>query len=229
MSQDSKTVIDYSTMNIFQKMLIAQTKIGVVEKSLEVKQGKNQRSYKAVCERDILDAVKPIEAEVGIYSYQVNSEIVEMGIRTTSNGYDQNYIKLKVTYRFVNVEKPDEFIEIDSYGTGLDSGDKLDGKAMTYAKKYALMNAYKISTGDDPDKDASLTYNESIKKMEDEYNYLVGELNKCGYDLRDEKIATFFLNKTGVSTVAFNRDDLNATKRLIDQFNKTIGAVKGRK
>ena len=28
-------------------------------------------------------------------------------------------------------------------------------KAMTYADKYALMKAYKISTGDDPDKEAS--------------------------------------------------------------------------
>lgn len=26
---------------------------------------------------------------------------------------------------------------------------------MTYADKYALMKAYKITTGDDPDKDAS--------------------------------------------------------------------------
>ena len=38
---------------------------------------------------------------------------------------------------------------------GLDTGDKAPGKAMTYADKYALMKAYKLSTGDDPDKDAS--------------------------------------------------------------------------
>ena len=29
--------------------------------------------------------------------------------------------------------------------------DKAPGKAMTYADKYALLKAYKIQTGDDPD------------------------------------------------------------------------------
>ena len=64
-------------------------------------------------------------------------------------------MRLEITYRFVNVDKPEEFIEIKSYGDGIDSGDKAPGKAMTYGDKYALMKGYKISTGDDPDKDAS--------------------------------------------------------------------------
>ena len=33
--------------------------------------------------------------------------------------------------------------------------DKAPGKAMTYADKYALMKAYKMVTGDDPDQNAS--------------------------------------------------------------------------
>lgn len=37
----------------------------------------------------------------------------------------------------------------------MDAMDKAPGKAMTYADKYALMKAYKISTGDDPDQEAS--------------------------------------------------------------------------
>ena len=42
-----------------------------------------------------------------------------------------------------------------SYADGIDSGDKATGKAMTYSDKYSLLKAYKIATGDDPDKDAS--------------------------------------------------------------------------
>jgi hypothetical protein len=63
--------------------------------------------------------------------------------------------RIETTYRFVNVDKPDEFIEIVSFAEGIDSQDKGSGKAMTYADKYALMKAYKISTGDDPDQEAS--------------------------------------------------------------------------
>ena len=64
-------------------------------------------------------------------------------------------MRLEITYRFINIDNTEEFIDITTYGDGLDTGDKAPGKAMTYGDKYALMKAYKISTGDDPDKEAS--------------------------------------------------------------------------
>jgi hypothetical protein len=63
--------------------------------------------------------------------------------------------RIKTVYRFVNIEKPDDYIETTTFAEGIDSQDKGSGKAMTYADKYALMKAYKISTGDDPDQTAS--------------------------------------------------------------------------
>ena len=144
-------------MNIYQKMLTITDELKTVAKNLNVSTGKS--TYKAVSERDILDAVKPLEAKHGVYSYPVSRKTVGEE-RLESAGYDGKprttfYTRLEVVYRFVNTEKPDEYIEITSYGVGLDSGDKGDGKAMTYADKYALMKAYKISTGDDPDQEAS--------------------------------------------------------------------------
>ena len=72
----------------------------------------------------------------------------------TSKTYTM-YMRIETTYRFYNIDKPDEYIDTITYADGLDTGDKASGKAMTYADKYALMKAYKISTGDDPDKEAS--------------------------------------------------------------------------
>lgn len=148
-------------MNIYQKMGKITEELATVAKNLNVDTGRG--SYKAVSERDIIDAVKPLEAKYGVYSYPflrttTDSEILEsestyQGKTTKRTTY---YTRLETTYRFVNMEKPDEFIDIISYGVGLDSGDKGDGKAMTYADKYALMKAYKISTGDDPDQTASV-------------------------------------------------------------------------
>jgi len=40
------------------------------------------------------------------------------------------------------------------------------GKAATYARKYALLNAYKIATGEDPDKDKSPTTETKLKPSE---------------------------------------------------------------
>ena len=64
-------------------------------------------------------------------------------------------MRVKTTYAFVNMDNKDEVVLTTVYGDGIDTGDKAPGKAMTYADKYALMKIYKISTGDDPDKDPS--------------------------------------------------------------------------
>ena len=144
-------------MNIYEKMMEATKRIGVVAKNLSVETG-GGRGYKAVSERDILDAVKPVEIELGIHSLPLKRELVEADIleSETKNGKKTTfYTHLRTTYRFVNVEAPEEYIDIISYSVGLDSGDKGDGKAATYGDKYALMKAYKISTGDDPDQKAS--------------------------------------------------------------------------
>ena len=144
--------------NLYQRMAAITAELQTVAKNLNVETGKG-RGYKAVSERDIIDAVKPLEAKHGVYSFPAGRELVESE-RLESEGYDGKkkttfYTHMKTTYRFVNVDNPDEQFEIVSYSVGLDSGDKGDGKAMTYADKYALMKAYKISTGDDPDMNAS--------------------------------------------------------------------------
>ncbi len=151
---------DYSKLNIYQKMLLATEKINKVAKNLNVGIGTTQ--YKAVGEVDVLNAVKPIESELGIYSYPNSRKIIDTNLLTTTTEYNgkttekkQLFMRIEVEYRFVNVDNPSEFIDITTYGDGVDSQDKAPGKAMTYADKYALLKAYKIETGDDPDKEPS--------------------------------------------------------------------------
>lgn len=145
-------------MNIYQKMSAITKEISTVAKNLMVGEGKNQ--YKAVGEADVLAAVKPIEIKHGVYSYPFDREIVESGemVSTTKYGDRKSlYLRVKTIYRFVNVDEPSEFIDITTYGDGVDSQDKAPGKAMTYGDKYALLKAYKIQTGDDPDQNESET------------------------------------------------------------------------
>jgi hypothetical protein len=131
--------------------------LGVVAKNLNVDMGKG-KSYKAVQEKDVLDAVKPIEEKYRVYSYPKERKIIENGIleKETQYGVSKNmYLRIETTYEFVNIDKPDESITMTSYADGIDSGDKATGKAMTYSDKYSLLKAYKIATGDDSDKEAS--------------------------------------------------------------------------
>lgn len=146
-------------MNIYQKLAAITADLQTVAKNLTVEVSKT-KTYKAVSERDIIDAVKPLEAKHGVYSYPVSRETLESE-RLESESYDGKtkttfFTRIKTVYRFVNTEDPQDFIETVVFSVGLDSGDKGDGKAMTYGDKYALMKAYKISTGDDPDQSASV-------------------------------------------------------------------------
>lgn len=147
-------------MNIYEKMAKATAEIETVAKNLNV--GIGATSYKAVGEADILTAVKPIEEKYGIYSYPLKRELVESNAYTTTTEYKGEtkekltiFMRIKTTYRFVNTEKPDEYMDTETFADGVDTQDKAPGKAMTYADKYALMKAYKIRTGDDPDQYAS--------------------------------------------------------------------------
>lgn len=156
--------------NIFCRMSKITAEISRVSKNLEVGFGKSK--YKAVGEADVLASVKPLEAQYGVYSYPVSREIIDSGVLTTK-GYDGNeknqmYMRIKTVYRFLCIDNPDSYIDIESFADGVDSQDKACGKAMTYADKYALMKAYKIITGDDPDQNMSEEL-KAKKRMESAY------------------------------------------------------------
>lgn len=152
--KEERQISDY---NIFEKMSAITNELGVVAKNLNVDMGKG-KSYKAVQEKDVLDAVKPVEEKYRVYSYPKERKIIDSGILEKEGQYGvskSQYLRIETTYEFVNIDKPDERITMTSYADGIDSGDKATGKAMTYSDKYSLLKAYKIATGDDPDKDAS--------------------------------------------------------------------------
>ena len=153
-------------MNIFQRMDAITNSLAVVQKNLEVGFGKSK--YKAVSERDVIDAVKPLEHDFGVYSYPEKRDILESHILESEEVFVDNKTqteqrktkttfmsRIKTVYRFVNIDNPGEYIDQESFAEGIDTQDKGSGKAMTYADKYALMKAYKISTGEDPDQNVS--------------------------------------------------------------------------
>lgn len=160
-------------MNIYEKMSAITSELQTVAKNLIVQQTKTS-SYKAVSERDILDAVKPLEVKHGVYSYPVRRTVLESNILESETEYNGKVTRkttfmtrIETVYRFVNTEKPEEYIETTTFAEGIDSQDKGSGKAMTYGDKYALMKAYKISTGDDPDQNPSEDANYKKKTKDD--------------------------------------------------------------
>lgn len=227
MAEKTVTKTRDKPLNIYQRMLKAQSMIETVAKNIEVEAGK-QRSYKAVNERDILDAVKKAEQECGIYSYPISREIYETKETTSQYGTISFWMRFKVVYRFVNVDDPEDYIEVISYGDGVDTMDKAPGKGMTYADKYALMKAYKISTGDDLDTEASKEQAKVIEQKHKSVDELVYEWSKCRrklseleIDYRSDNVSSWITEKTGYD----NQDvDMNNPEKIekINQAYRTL-------
>lgn len=158
-------------LNIYQRMAAITAELQTVAKNLMVETGRG-KGYKAVSERDIIDAVKPLEEKHGVYSYPCDRQVLESQTLESESTYNGNttkkttfFTRIRTAYRFVNVDDPADYIETVTFAEGIDSQDKGSGKAMTYGDKYALMKAYKISTGDDPDQVASTEENYKSKKI----------------------------------------------------------------
>lgn len=223
--------------NIYQRMAAITADLRTVAKNLTVPTG-GKNSYKAVSERDILDAVKPLEEKHGIYSYPLSRTVLESNLLESERSYTDSkgnttvtqittfMTRIETIYRFVNVDNPLEYIDTVTFAEGIDSQDKGSGKAMTYADKYALMKAYKISTGDDPDQTASEDANykrtkahspNTPKPQKTPRERLIAKLHEVGADInayaaekglnKDTDDATYLMLLAELEGVDVRRND----------------------
>jgi len=58
--------------------------------------------------------------------------------------YDATY-----SFDFINADKPEEKLTIVMEAHSMDNADKAPGKALSYAKKYAVLKLFEIETGED--------------------------------------------------------------------------------
>jgi hypothetical protein len=183
MKETEVETIDTKAMNIYEKIQAVSNEVRNVEKNLVV--GTGNSAYKAVGDLDVVMKVKEAETKFRVVSIPVRQELVKSEIVRVvgNNGYEKlTYSDIvKMTVKIVNLDNTSETLEVESFGRGLDAGDKGFGKASTYARKYALLNAYKIATGEDPDANKSeqqvaLTKDEVKDKV---LNYLMQNANYC--------------------------------------------------
>lgn len=143
--------------NLYKRIQAVANDIRNIEKNMTV--GSGNYAYRAVQDIDVTLAVKEAETRHGLASIPIKQDLVRsevLRVMKDRGGEAIQYVDIvKMTLRIINTDNPTEFIDVESFGRGLDSGDKGFGKASTYARKYALLNAYKIATGEDPDAERS--------------------------------------------------------------------------
>lgn len=185
-----------SELNLYQKIQAVSNEIKNIEKNMTV--GRGNYAYKAVQDIDVVLEVKKAETTYGLISIPLRQDLVKSEIvRVMKDGGGESiqYVDIvKMTLRIVNLDKPEEYVEVESFGRGLDSADKGFGKASTYARKYALLNAYKIATGEDPD-DTKSKEQAAVKKPDEK------KIEVANFLLSDSKVCTSTLQRFCKGTI----------------------------
>ena len=203
-------------MNIIEKLntLTERTK-GKFKPDL-VKYGKN---FRAISESAILDGINPVMKELNL-SYEVNIIHTELNTLKYKAGADSQgnlieriifYANCSVELRFLTDDEAEGEFRTCGWGSGVDSGDKATGKALTAAVKYALFKGLRLQYSDDPDAEASEDIEEITEKK---------SLEKTSGDVK-EKTSQSKKEKPLVSEKM-----LNYIKGLVEEAGLTVEQFK---
>ena len=151
-------------MNIFQKISEVMKAVEYLTKDDKVEFGTTK--YKAISEEKVTTEVRKELVKQGIVIIPIMQESTVTELIRTDKSVNQR-ADVHTRYRIQNIDDVNDFIEVESNGSGVDTQDKAVGKAMTYAYKYMLLRTFAIPTGEDPDKISSA---ETDYKMQSEIN-----------------------------------------------------------
>lgn len=140
-------------MNIYEKVLKIRNEVGTLNKDIVVSKDEKGKSYSAISESAVVEALNPLLEKYGVLVYVLLCESM------TYNGKDedekgtfkQHYAKVDMKVQFQSIEDKEDYFTVASCGEGYDAGDKAIGKAYTYAYKYALLKTFGLLFSDDTD------------------------------------------------------------------------------
>lgn len=127
------------TINIHQRLAQVMSEVTYIQK-----ERKDGVPYTIVPHDAVTSKVRPALLSAGVIYYPTRCEHAQNG----------NRAECSMTVRFANIDNPEDCIDVQTFGYGVDSQDKGPGKAMSYAVKYALLKALGLETGDDADHDS---------------------------------------------------------------------------
>ena len=133
-------------LNLYQRINEIRKKVDYIQKDKNVSTG-TSGSYQAVTHDAVTGILRAYLIEYGVLCVPnlVTSKANEFrNVESKQFRYDATY-----SFEFVNCDKPDEKLTITIEAHAMDNADKAPGKALSYAKKYAVLKLFEIETGED--------------------------------------------------------------------------------
>lgn len=152
-------------MNIYQRINEVRKLIGYIQKDKSVSTGGG--SYRAVSHDSVTAQIREHLTTQGIV---IVPDLVSSVFHQKEEGAKQRLYDAVYKIRFVNCEKPDDYIEMNISAHALDNGDKAPGKAISYATKSAILKIFSLETGEDEESrytnDDAYSLNDALKEIQ---------------------------------------------------------------
>ena len=133
--------------SLAEAMARVMERVSYVQKDKQMTGG---GSYRYASVENVIAALRPEMVKEQLILVPVGVEPLALEIFESKSGSRQNRTQVKLTFDLMHgpsgQSKP-----IVVIGEGMDIGDKSSNKAMTAARKYALVMAFNLETGTDPD------------------------------------------------------------------------------
>jgi hypothetical protein len=204
-------------LNIYQRINAVRKKVDYVQKNKSVSTG-SSGSYKAVTHDEITGVVRPHLIENGIV---IVPSLKSSKVSATINkdGTPSNVIRYEATYEFkvVNEDDPQDFCVMEIEAHANDNQDKAPGKALSYAKKYAVLKLFEIETGEDEES----RFKESDPFPVHEWIAKFDEATSM------EQLAESYKTACEAVKIAGTNDDLKSVIKAKDVRKKALEAKNG--
>jgi hypothetical protein len=135
-------------MNLFQRINEVRKEIAYVRKDKSVSTGKG--FYMAVTHDMVTAIIREHMVTHGVVSFPslVASQTVRLP-DTNDGPAKQHRYEATYDFTFANMDDPADRLVIRIEAHAMDNADKAPGKALSYAKKYAVLKLFELETGED--------------------------------------------------------------------------------
>lgn len=206
-----ESAIPEKVLNLHQRIAKVMEAVGYIQKDVNVAFGKTK--YNAISETKVTSQIRPFLIKYGLTFLPISQIVGRRGDVTT----------IEITYRMTNIDNPEDFIDIVAAGEGADTQDKGAGKAQTYAYKYALLRAFAIATGDDPDLISTDELDHNQSQNMSKHKQLVDQFNNLFVAATQKGHQPLSISQTLTQTLGFV---FNSPEELsTQQLNKLIGIL----
>lgn len=158
-------------LNIHQRINAVMAEVDYIKKGKLIKVGGG--SYSVTGHDAVTALVHPLLVKHGINILPTfNKMEAEMIlVKKYDKVNEMHRVRVDASFKWVNIDKPEDFIEQSWSGYGCDSSDKGPGMAISYIQRYVVLKTLHIETGEkdlEENEPQVIPHSASVKKQLEE-------------------------------------------------------------